>query len=360
LETSNTESLDNALLEKIEEFFPEDDKKPLDSEVESNEIKEPPQDIESIDNTKLDKDSDSSSEEQEEQSESEESESLAGEQENIEDEKLDESLDKALTGFSHEFKEVVGSIEDESLRNRMINASKIQRADLDRKRQELGESGKLAKIMDEAIKTNGLSYNKDGYANLVQNYLGFDALFVKDPTTAIKNLAESANIKLEALFNKEKTVEDVDIDEYRTPEEILKDKELENLKERLNLIERQSIRQNEVSAEQKVQEFANTREADGNLKYPYFDRVRKNMGLFFNDDNPDMTMEKAYEKALLLDDELISKRDSEILRKAEEKRKREVEKAKSLKKQSMKSSKISTRSNDPHANLERIVSTFYN
>ena len=72
-----------------------------------------------------------------------------------------------------------------------------------------------------------------------------------------------------------------------------------------------------------------------------------------------MTMEKAYSKAILLDDELVTLRDAELLKKAEIKRKTEIEKAKKLKRQSVRSSKVSATISNPDAALERIVGDFF-
>ena len=48
--------------------------------------------------------------------------------------------------------------------------------------------------------------------------------------------------------------------------------------------------------------------------------------------NPTITMAKAYQKAILLDDDLIAQRDEELLERAKAKRAAEIEKAKKLKK----------------------------
>ena len=83
------------------------------------------------------------------------------------------------------------------------------------------------------------------------------------------------------------------------------------------------------------------------------------MSLFFNNANPDMTMDKAYKKAIRLDDELSSQRDADILNKAAVKRKADIVKAKKQKKQSVRSSKVTSTIKDPDKALANIVNDFY-
>ncbi len=188
--------------------------------------------------------------------------------------------------------------------------------------------------------------------------MGFDALFARDPQQALETLAKQANIDLKTLGSK--TVQDdVSEDDYRTPEEINRDQEIATLKQDLNQLKNQRQQQDNISVQQEVNTFANTKDENGNLKYPHFEKVRQNMGLFFNDTNPEMTMDKAYKKAILLDDELVAQRDAGILKRAEVKRKVEIEKAKKLKKQSVRSSKVASTIKDPGKALENIVNDFF-
>jgi hypothetical protein len=186
--------------------------------------------------------------------------------------------------------------------------------------------------------------------------MGFDALFAKDPQQAIETLAKQANIDLNTLGSK--TVQEDDHDDYRTPEEIEMAKRLETLERREQQRENQLKQQEQLSVQQEINDFAGTKDSEGNLKYPYFDKVRANMGLFFNSNNPDMTMERAYQKALLLDDELIAKRDADILRKADTEKKARIEKAKKLKKQSVRSSKVKAAISDPRSKTLEAVDAF--
>lgn len=343
--------LDTVLAEKLEEFYPEEKKEPIEAQEQEAE-----EQTTTEENSDIEQSNAQESDDETQGSDTSEEEAPTEGQTSIEEEKPEHDIDAYLHGYKKEFRELVKSIEDKDLQKNLINTSKAHLIDLDRQREDLGENKKLIRVLDEAVKNNGLSYNKKGYADLVQNYLGFDALFTRDPQLAIKNLAKSANINLDDLVEKKQVVEEDDYD-YRTPEEKAESERVSRLEEELNLLKRQNQQQHQVSVQQEINDFANARNAEGELKYPHFDKVRGTMGLLFNDSNPDMTMEKAYQKAVLLDDELRAQRDADLLRKNEEKRKKEIEKAKSLKKQSVRSSRVNTRTNNPDANMDQIVAS---
>lgn len=339
--TNENQDLDQVLEEKISDILPEDTEIE-EVEEESTENSEEKEEI--------------TSEEPTEEVEEESTEEVDSEaEENIDSEKVD--LDKDLSGFKKEFRDLVKSIDDQELQSRLIEAGKLERADLDRKRLELGESNKLSQLIDGAVKDNGLSYNKSNYPQLIENYLKFDAMFSRDPKGAIKLLATQSQIDLNDFVENKATVEDSE-DDYRTPEEIARDDEIKQLKERLHKIEHKSTEDAQISAQQEIESFKNTKDDNGELKYPYFDQVRNDMQVFFNGQYPDMTLEKAYNKALLLNDEFVQKRDADILAKAEQKRKAEIEKAKKLHKQSSKSRRTFAKSDNPDENLKRIVKDF--
>lgn len=356
-EENKQENLDQALLDKVSEFYQEENTKQVetDSQEEGLDNEEKEDTEQSQEDTEEVKEDNSLSDE-----ESEEKSSL--EDESTEDsEKTKDDFDRSLSGFKQEFKELVRSIKDKDLQQKIIEVGKLERASIDKVRSELGQDHGLYKLIDKEVQDNRLKYSRIDYPNLIKNYLGFDVLFTKDPQTAIKNLAKSANIQLDSLIEKpinQDNLSDDDYDDYRTPEEKARDEKIAKLEQEINYFKNQNSRQSQVEVENELQEFANSRDSEGNLKYPHFDKVRANMGLFFNDNYPDMTLEKAYQKAILLDDELIRLRDADILRKAELKRKQEIEKAKKLKKQSIDSKRINTRSTNPDANLENIVSQF--
>lgn len=262
-------------------------------------------------------------------------------------------LKESLKGvFNKDYIDLLGSIEDPELQKKLIDAGKLQRADLDRKRLDLGETNKLVNILDEEIKTNGLHYNRQQYNDLIRNFIRFDSLFAKDPNQAISMLAKQANIDTTKFNN---SIPEDNEEDYRLPEEIERDNKIAMLEETVNQLTKQRQQQELTSVEQELQNFANAKDNEGNLKYPLFDKIRVNMGQLFNDDNPDMTMEKAYNQVV---NDLYSDRDAYILQKAEKDRKIQIEKAKKLKKQSIHSSKVTAKTSDPRTKTLEAVEAF--
>lgn len=297
-------------------------------------------------------------EEQSSEDQDTDEEELEEEKENI-DEKEGSDLYQSLKGqFSKERIKLLESIDDPDLRAKFIEEGKKERSDLDRKRQELGESKKLAETLDNLVKSNNLPYNRQQYDSVIQNYINLDAMLVKDPAQAIKILADNAKVDLNTLVSVPKDVDSQE-DDYRLPEEIERDNKIKALEQKLNSYENQRLQQEQISVQQEVNNFVNAVDENGNLKHPHFERVKQNMALFFNDTNPDMTMEKAYERAVLLDDDLMAQRDADILRKAELAKKEKIEKAKKLKRQSVRSSKVNARTVDHDAALEQAFDSLY-
>ena len=353
-------SSDNELASSVEAFF--DNEATTEPEVKeevpaSEEIEAPVEEAEE-EVTDSEEGGDVTEEDIDEEDSGEESESESKEEHT---DIKESELAKDLRGvFSKEHIALLESVDDLDLRNDLIEVGKRDRADVDRKRQELGESKKLMEILDEGVKTNGLSYNKQQYAGLIKNFIGFDALFSKDPKLAIERLAESAKIDINTLGKSAvHETHDDDYDDYRSPEEIKTSQEIQTLKQELDLIKNQKQQEQQISVEQELHNFATATDTKGDLKYPHFERVKQNMALFFTDVNPDMTMEKAYKRAVLLDDDLVSQRDAKLLKSAEIKRKNDIAKAKKLKRQSVRSSKVSAHTSNPDAALEKLVGDFF-
>ena len=266
------------------------------------------------------------------QEESEEPEEKEEVKENI-DKGID--LKKTLSGQPREFREAVELIKDPEAQAKVIEAGKILRAREDQVRLELGNT-------------------KKEMANLKT----FDESFKKNPLQTIKDLAKFANIDLNSLI--EPVQDEYD---YRTPEEIARDNHYKNIESRLAQIERQKQEETADVNAREIEQFKSAKDSNGEIKYPHFERVRGNMATFYIEGqplyNPDLTLEKAYQKAIMLDDELVELRDIEITRKATEKRKEELEKAKRLKKFSGRTSSVNVAPASPRALLEDIVSKHF-
>ena len=252
-------------------------------------------------------------------------------------ENIDKGIDlkKTLSGQPREFREAVELIKDPEAQAKVIEAGKILRAREDQVRLELGNT-------------------KKEMANLKT----FDESFKKNPLQTIKDLAKFANIDLNSLI--EPVQDEYD---YRTPEEIARDNHYKNIESRLAQIERQKQEETADVNAREIEQFKSAKDSNGEIKYPHFERVRGNMATFYIEGhplyNPDLTLEQAYKKAVMLDDELVELRDIEITRKATEKRKEELEKAKRLKKFSGKTSSVNVAPASPRALLEDIVSKHF-
>lgn len=310
------------LLESVSKI--EDAKNPIEEIKE--EVK---QEVEEKLEDNIDEELESTENTQEESEEPEEKEEV---KENI-DKGID--LKKTLSGQPREFREAVELIKDPEAQAKVIEAGKILRAREDQVRLELGNT-------------------KKEMANLKT----FDESFKKNPLQTLKDLAKFANIDLNSLI--EPVQDEYD---FRTPEEIARDNHYKNIESRLAQIERQKQEETADVNAKEIEQFKSAKDSNGEIKYPHFERVRGNMATFYIEGhplyNPDLTLEKAYQKAIMLDDELVELRDIEITRKATEKRKEELEKAKRLKKFSGRTSSVNVAPASPRALLEDIVSKHF-
>ena len=316
--------LKEKLLESITKI--EETKNPIEDTKEEKEIKE---EVEEKLEDNIEEELESTENIQEESEEPEIKEEV---KENI-DKGID--LKKTLSGQPREFREAVELIKDPEAQAKVIEAGKILRAREDQVRLELGNT-------------------KKEMANLKT----FDESFKKNPLQTIKDLAKFANIDLNSLI--EPVQDEYD---YRTPEEIARDNHYKNIESRLAQIERQKQEETADVNAREIEQFKSAKDSNGEIKYPHFERVRGNMATFYIEGhplyNPDLTLEQAYKKAVMLDDELVELRDIEITRKATEKRKEELEKAKRLKKFSGKTSSVNVAPASPRALLEDIVSKHF-
>lgn len=274
------------------------------------------------------------------QEESEPTENKQEESEELEEEikeNIDKGIDlkKTLSGQPREFREAVELIKDPETQAKVIEAGKILRAREDQVRLELGNTKKE-----------------------MANFKSFNESLKKNPLQTIKDLADANNIDLNKLI--EPVQDEYD---YRTPEEIARDNHYKNIESRLAQIERQKQEETANVNAREIEQFKSAKDSNGEIKYPHFERVRGNMATFYIEGhplyNPDLTLEKAYQKAIMLDDELVELRDIEIARKTTEKRKEELEKAKRLKKFSGRTSSVNVAPASPRALLEDIVSKHF-
>jgi hypothetical protein len=197
---------------------------------------------------------------------------------------------KLTSGWTKEEKELVKKIKDPELREEAIEATKKRRVDFDRRSLELGNTR--------------------------------------------KELAEM-RAKLEELTSLQNKPVANDEDEYLTEQELEQKKKLEDVEKQLKELRDREANNQAQSVQQELTAFAQSENEDGSLKYPYFERVRQNMALLFQaDQNGTLTLEKAYNKAVLLDDELAAEQQQELLLKEKLKQKEALAKVKNNKKYS--------------------------
>jgi len=197
---------------------------------------------------------------------------------------------RLTSGWTKEEKELVKKIKDPELRQEAVEATKKRRVDFDRRSLELGNTR--------------------------------------------KELAEM-RAKIEELTSKQNNPVAENEDEYLTEQELKQKKQLENVERQLQELKEQEAVSQAQTVQKELTSFAQSQNEDGSLKHPYFERVRKNMSLLFQaDQNGTMTLEKAYNKAVLLDDELEGEQRQELLLKEKIKQKEALEKVKKNKKYS--------------------------
>ena len=197
---------------------------------------------------------------------------------------------KLTSGWTKEEKELVKKIKDPELREEAIEATKKRRVDFDRRSLELGNTRKeLAEMRAK--------------------------------------LEELTSLQNKPVANNE--------DEYLTEQELTQKKKLEDVERQLKELRDREANNQAQTVQQELTAFAQSENEDGSLKYPYFERVRQNMALLFQaDQNGTLTLEKAYNKAVLLDDELAAEQQQELLLKEKLKQKEVLAKVKNNKKYS--------------------------
>lgn len=221
---------------------------------------------------------------------------------------------KLTSGWTKEEKELVKKIKDPELRQEAIEATKKRRVDFDRRSLELGNTRKeLAEMRAK--------------------------------------LEELTSLQNKPVANNE--------DEYLTEQELEQKKKLEDVEKQLKELRDREANNQAQSVQQELTAFAQSENEDGTLKYPYFERVRQNMALLFQaDQNGTLTLEKAYNKAVLLDDELAAEQQQELLLKEKLKQKEALAKVKNNKKYSPNSTNSKRNLSAKEKNAEAIAKLF--
>ena len=234
--------------------------------------------------------------------------------EELEDPEEELKFLKLTSGWTKEEKELVKKIKDPELRQEAIEATKKRRVDFDRRSLELGNTRKeLAEMRAK--------------------------------------LEELTSLQNKPVANNE--------DEYLTEQELEQKKKLEDVEKQLKELRDREANNQARTVQQELTAFAQSENEDGSLKYPYFERVRQNMALLFQaDQNGTLTLEKAYHKAVLLDDELAAEQQQELLLKEKLKQKEALAKVKNNKKYSPNSTNSKRNLSAKEKNSEAIAKLF--
>lgn len=190
---------------------------------------------------------------------------------------------------------------------------------INRKSAEVAEVRKALEPIDMQLRQNGTT---PGAA--VAQLVAWHQALQQNPKDALPKLAKLYGVDLSALSDGAAL-------EYVDPAVQALQQQVQQLTAHIQTTQTNSQQQQFQAVQNEISTFATATDESGNLKHPYFDRVRGYMGALFSS-SPDMTLEKAYEAAVFADPELrqaklASEREAE--RKAAEKARLEaVDKAK--------------------------------
>jgi len=249
-----------------------------------------------------------------------------------------DNLEEELKNIDPELKEAILNAAPE-LREGQIKVFKKMRASIDRKHTELGEAKKLAETTKELFKQYGLD-EKRGFEQ-VKNLIEFERKLKENPKEVVKNLQKM--FKVDEVSGSEN--QEIDLDSLTDNERILYNKikkaeeeaklakqETENFR-KLNEKEQQDLILNEIES------FRSALDEGGNPKHLYFDDLLPEMerlSTLYPKDN----VEKLYNKALKLNDEIQQKIEDNKRKKENiflsKKQEEALLKAKSINSQSLK------------------------
>mgnify|MGYP003133677516 FL=1 len=246
-------------------------------------------------------------------------------------EETEESQDTSLSApenWNSEDREMFDSL-PLNAKERLLKREKEMTADYTRKTQDLATQRKdleaLQKVIEpakQAIQATGISE-----AEYISRLLGADQALRANPKMALRQLAQGYGINLESL-NESEDWNDPD------PQYAQLQKQLQEVQGELNQFKQHNFQTARNETENQIQVFAETKDANGNLKHPHFDKLRVKMGNLI-DAREAKNMEEAYNKALRLDDDLyeetLKTQRAQAKKEEEKKRKLAVEKARKVK-----------------------------
>ncbi len=219
--------------------------------------------------------------------------------------------------FDDEEKELFNSLDD-NRKKLMLNKWAKLESGFNKKFENLAKERKTAEEFNHIYEPYKQQLELAGISPMqyTKQLMAADKFIRENPEKGIMWLAQQSGVDLTKLSQ---TPEEQD----PTTQEINSLKgELGNLKQEL------SQREMSVLAKQ-VEDFKNTKDTQGNLKYPHFDAVKEEMARL-NMATGESNLEKLYNKAIRLNDDLYQKQlDAELAKKqAEAQKQADLAKAK--------------------------------
>ena len=244
--------------------------------------------------------------------------------------KSEDSQETPLEAPKNWSEEVRGTFKDlpRDAQEYMLKRDKEMTADYTRKTQEVAEQRKSYESLDKVIAPMRQQINASGIgeAEYISRLLNADIALRNNPKMALKQLAQGYGIDLSSI---EETGDWNDSD----PQITQLQQQNQAILAELNQFKQQNLQSARHQTETQINNFAQSKDDKGNLKYPHFEQLRVKMGNLI-DAGEAKGLEEAYAKSVRLDDNLY-KQSLESQRKsakAEEdaKRKAAVEKAKKV------------------------------
>ena len=211
----------------------------------------------------------------------------------------------------------------------MVQREQERDAAFTRKTTELAEQRKQLEGLQGVLAPYKQQMQAHGIseAEYISRLMSYDNALRQNPQAAITQLAQHYGVQMSSNDSGADYVEDYSIDSHTQQLQ----QQLAQTQQQVNMLAQSQHQERYKQLEDQVSIFANEKNADGNLKRPYFERLRERMSRLVTAGET-QDLQTAYDMALRLDDELykqaLANERSAVSKKEEEKRKAAVEKAK--------------------------------
>lgn len=237
----------------------------------------------------------------------------------------EEAALEAPARWSPENREVFSKLPREAQRLVLERHNEME-SDYTRKTTELAEQRKPLEEFEKLFEPHKQRLALAGLTPLTaaRQLLAAQNMLETNPVEGLKSLAQSLRVDLAALVPAAKPD-----DEYKDPAIREMEHKIQTLEARLQNRDQEVQRQNAEAVHKTIKDFADSKNADGTLKYPHFDQLKTLMGPMVAEGK---TMEQAYELATYtlpetrerIASEAAKAAQAEALKKAEEDRKQKA------------------------------------